>query len=144
MFTPFPFCLRFSLTFFLFTAFVGSFVLFARLFPRTSVYLFTYSICLFVFSAVRSFAWIKFAVERRTRRIRAAVASANGPSSMSSLGTGCAEGFAAALNTLVALVHLLNRERLRKETGKRSNEPVRSLVSFVPPCLLNGSKRVVW
>lgn len=36
----FPFCSRFSLTFLLLTAFVGSFVLFARLFPRTSVYLF--------------------------------------------------------------------------------------------------------
>lgn len=49
-----------------------------------------------------------------------AMASANGPSSMSSLGTGCAEGFAAALNTLVALVHLRNRERLRKEKGKEA------------------------
>lgn len=53
------------------------------------------------------------------------MASENGPSSMSSLGTGCAEGFATALNTLVALVRPRNRERLRKETGKRSDEPVR-------------------
>lgn len=127
----FPFCLRFSLTFFSFTAFVGSFILFARLPPRTSVYLFTCSLCLFVYSAVCSFAWIKFrSMFRfrfcRTRRILVAMASANGPSSMSSLGTGCAEGFAAALNTLVALVRLWNRERPRKETGKRSDESRRS------------------
>ena len=70
-----------------------------------------------------------------TLEIRLVIATTNRLSSISLSETGCAEGFAASLNTLVALVHLRNREWLKnKKEREENNEPVRKLVLFTPSC----------
>lgn len=134
--------MRFSLTFFSFTVFVGSFILFARLFPRTSVYLFTCSLCLFIYS----FAWIKFRWKFRFRFCRRTTntsdSSGDGESEWAILDVVVGDRMRGRFRHGFKYTRRLGSPAEQGATEKGNREKKRRTCSR--SCLLNGSKRVVW